>query len=203
MRAHYNKLVQTEIRQLRRFREQAESRSTPENLVKFDDKIKELEKEFEEETPRYLQFVAEQQELARIQQKHQNEKHARSQTEMENQEKLDAFYKKENQLRRDDRMLQHQMRKEWEWLCKQDEKLPDYIRANLQKMPNNKGYIWKNHIWYFGSQPSENNDLVIMFERPSGASVHLIHEIHKKKYHRIYQKNKDGPNILLSERSLR
>lgn len=203
MKTHYNKLIQTEIRQLKRFKEQAEKRSTPEQIIKFEDKIKELEKELEQEdTPRYLKYFQEQQEILSLQQKHQNEKNVRSQTDLKNQEKLDAFYQKEHQLRRDDRILQYQMRKEWEWLCRQDEKLPEYIRANLQKMPNNKGYIFKG-IWYFGLLPTENNEILIMFERPMGADKQLIHEIHKNKCHKIYQKNPNGgQNILLSEKKL-
>lgn len=203
MKAHYNKLIQTEIRQLKRFKEQAEKRSTPDQIVKFEDKIKELENELlEQDTPRYLQYVQEQQEMIAIQQKHQNDKTVRSQTDMKNQEKLDAFYQKEYQLRKDDRMLQYQMKKEWEWLCRQDEKLPDYIRSNLQKMPNNKGYIFKG-IWYFGVLPTENKDLLVMFERPMGGDRQLIHEIYKNKCHRIYQKNPHGgQNILLSEKKI-
>jgi hypothetical protein len=202
MRAHYNKLIQTEIRQLRRFKEQAEKRSTPEQIVKFEEKIMELEQELEQETPRFLQYVQEQQEMITLQQKNQLDKNVQSQTDRVNQEKLDAFYQKEHQLRREDRILRYQMKKEWEWLCQQDDKLPDYIRTNLQKMPNNKGYIFKG-IWYFGLLPSENKNLLVMFERPMGGDKQLIHEIYKNHYHRIYQKNpQGGQNILVSEKKI-
>lgn len=203
MRVHYNKLIQTEIHQLRKFKEQAEKRSSVENIARFDNKITELENEMVDDTPRYLQYMNEQQEIIRIQQKHQNEKGSRSQADMENQVKLDAFYKKENQLRRDDRIRQHQMKREWEWLCRQDERLPDYIRTNLQKMPNNKGYIYRG-IHYYGALPAEkNNDLLIMFERPPGMPDMLIHEIKRGYYHKILQKNKNGGNVILSEKTLR
>lgn len=203
MRAYYNKLIQTEIRQLKKFKEQAEKRSTPENIIRFENKITELENEMIEDTPRYLQYVNEQQEMIRIQQKHQNDKNVQSDMDMKNKEKLDAFYKKESRIRRDDRILQHQMKKEWDWLCNQDEKLPDYIRTNLQKMPNNKGYIWKK-IWYFGFLPAEkkSNDILIMFERPLGMSDMLIHEIKRGHYYKIFQKSKNGSNVLISEKPL-
>jgi vacuolar-type H+-ATPase subunit I/STV1 len=202
MRAHYNKLIQTELRQLRKFKEQAEKRSTPENIAKFENKIKELENELEQDTPRYLEYIEEQQEIIRIQHKHQNDKSIRSQAESENQVKLDAFYKQENKLRRDNRILQHQMRKEYDWLCRQDERLPDYIRTNLQKMPNNKGYIWKG-IHYYGYLPAEkNNDMLIMFERPLGVTDMLIHEIKKGHYYKIFQKSRNGSNVLVSEKKL-
>ena len=194
MRVHYNKLIQTEIRQLTRFKEQAEKRSSPETIAKFEEKIRELENELEEDTPRYLKFVKDQQEMVASQEKYQQEKKSQVQCDSENQEKLDAFYKKENQIRREDRILQHQMKKEWEWLCRQDEKLPEYIRSNLKKMPNNKGYIWKG-IWYFGFLPAEkNNDLLIMFERPMGMQDMLVHEIKQGEFHRIIQKSKTKNN---------
>lgn len=194
MRVHYNKLIQTEIRQLTRFKEQAEKRSSPETIAKFEEKIRELEKELEEDTPRYIKFVKDQQEMVASQEKNQQEKRSQVQCDSENQEKLDAFYKKENQIRREDRILQHQMKKEWEWLCRQDEKLPEYIRSNLKKMPNNKGYIWKG-IWYFGFLPAEkNNDLLIMFERPMGMHDMLVHEIKQGEFHRIIQKSKTKNN---------
>jgi hypothetical protein len=79
--------------------------------------------------------------------------------------------------------------------------LPEYIQANLQKMPNNKGYIWKG-IWYFGHQPAErNNDLVVMFERPLGMTDTLVHEIKAGHYHRILQRSKQSTKII-SERPI-
>lgn len=202
MRAHYNKLIQTEIRQLRRFKEQAEKRSTPENIARFEDKIRELENELTEDTPRFIKYVAEQQEMSRIQQKHQQDKQLQTQQDAENKEKLDAFYRQENQIRREDRFLKHQMRREYEWMCRQDERLPDYIQTNLHRMPNNKGYIWKG-IWYFGHMPAErHNNMVIMFERPLGMSDMLVHEIRPGHSHRILQKNKQGASKLVSERSI-
>lgn len=203
MRAQYNKLIQSELRQLKKFKEQAEKRSSAENLLKFDNKIRELENELIEDTQCYTTFVMEQEELLKMQQKTQNDKIARSQTDSENKEKLDAFYKQENKLNRDERISQHHMRREYDWLCRQDDRLPDYIRSNLQKMPNNKGYIWKG-IHYYGLMPVEDNnkDLLIMFERPQGAQDMLIHEIKRGSYYKILQKSKNGQNVLISEKKI-
>lgn len=202
MRVHYNKLIQAELRQLRRFKEQAEKRSTPENIARFENKIRELENELTEDTPRFLKYVADQQELSRIQQKHQHDKQLQSQQDAENKEKLDAFYRQENQIRREDRFIKHQMRREYEWLCRQEERLPEYIQTNLQRMPNNKGYIWKG-IWYFGHMPAErHNNMVVMFERPLGMSDMLVHEIRPGHSYRILQKNRQGVGKLVSERPI-
>lgn len=198
MRAHYVKIIQTEIHQLERFREQAVKRSSADNITRFDQKIADLRNELDkEDTPRYLNFVAQQKEITRIQQKHQSDKKVQHQHEIDNKMKLDAFYKEENMIRRNDRQLQYQMKREWEWLCKTDARLPDYIRENLSNMPNNKGYIWKG-IWYFGKKPAERKDMLIMFDK-SGDS--LIHEIKYNQYHKIFQKTKNG-NVLLSEKRI-
>jgi len=200
MRSHYNKIIQTEIKQLERFKEQAEKRSSIENMKRFEDKIIELQNELTEDTPRYLDFVKEQTDYITLQQKNQHDKKNKTDMDVDNQTKLDDFYKKESQLRKEDRHLQYQMRKEWDWLCKQDIKLPDYIRTNLSKMPNNKGYIWKG-IWYFGHKPNENNNnLLIMFERPLGSNDMLIHEIKRNEYYRILKKDHTGRNVIISEK---
>lgn len=200
MRAHYNKMIQTEVRQLKKFKEQAEKRGT--DVDRFEKKIMELENELDNDTPRFLNYVKEQQEMIRIQQKHQNDKSIKSVAETENQEKLDAFYKQENKMRRDDRITQHQMKKEWDWLCRQDDRLPDYMRTNLQKMPNNKGYIYKG-IHYYGALPAEkNNEILIMFERQMGVTDMIIHEIKRGHYYKIFQKSKNGNSVLISETKL-
>lgn len=195
MRQHYVKLIKTEIHQLERFREQAEKRSSVENIARFDQKIQELKNELEDDdTQRYNSFMAEQTEMIRIQQKHQSEKHLQHQHEIDNKTKLDAFYREENRIRKDDRQLQYQMKREWDWLCRTDARMPDHLRENLENMPNNKGYIWKG-IWYFGKKQAERKDVLIMFDK---AGDNLIHEIKRGYYHKIFQKTKNG-NQLISQ----
>lgn len=110
--------------------------------------------------------------------------------------KLDSLFEQDKKEKRKERILAHQIKKEWEWLCKQDENLPSYIRSNLENMPNNKGYIWKG-IWYFGHQPEEDKRNLIMFER-QGKDL-FVHEICHYKYHRVFKRQKDGENTLISE----
>lgn len=197
IRKHYEKSIQMEINQFERFRDQAMKRSSVDNIRRFEDKIQQLRSELEEEdTPRFQAFLEEQMALIKLQKKNQT----MIKTDETQREKLDAFYKIENKARRDDRYLQHQARREWDWLCNQDDRLPDYIRENLARMAGNKGYIWKG-IWYFGKQivPPRDADMLVMFERPRGSSDTLIHEIKQGVYHRVYRKNKHPPHTLLSE----
>jgi len=204
IRKHYNKTIQSEIRQLERFRDQASKRSSRENIQRFDEKIRLLQKELEEETTtRYEAFYEEQQTLIKMQKKN-HEKSIELGMNDSNREAISALYKKENQVRREDRYLQHLARREWDWLCNQDSKVPDYMRENLAKMPCNKGYIWKG-IWYFGKQVEDPRDrgVIIMFERQRGGGDQLIHELKAGDYHRIFRKNKNPPHTLLSESYLK
>ncbi len=93
------------------------------------------------------------------------------------------------------------MKRQWEWLCQQEQNLPDYIRTNLDRMPNNKGYIWKG-IWYFGHQPEEDPTTLIMFEKKGGGDM-LVHEIKENCYYKIFSRSKNGQNVLVSERQMR
>lgn len=63
-----------------------------------------------------------------------------------------------------DTKAENAMKREWNWLCRMDGFVPSYMRENLAKMPNNKGYIWKG-IYYFGDLPPEHPmDVTTMFE---------------------------------------
>lgn len=61
--------------------------------------------------------------------------------------------------------------------------LPEYIRNNLENLPNNRGYIWKN-IWCFGKRKSDCD--VLYLTEPKKGFVY-IHEIFFDK-HMIYMK---------------
>lgn len=56
-------------------------------------------------------------------------------------------------------------------------KMPQYMKDNLENMPENKGYIWRNS-WYFGRKEKEPNQPFILFEKRKGNL--LIHEITEK-----------------------
>jgi hypothetical protein len=64
--------------------------------------------------------------------------------------------------------------------CKADELLPDYMRANLNNMPNNKGYIWRGCM-FFGKLNSEPGKPKVLFEKLRGGDM-KIHEFDKTHY---------------------
>ena len=85
-----------------------------------------------------------------------------------------------------DKKVENAMKREWNWLCRMDGFVPQYMRDNLRKMPNNKGYIWKG-IFYYGLLPPENPmDITTMFEKHNQALY--IHEW-TPKYYRIFEKS--------------
>lgn len=96
-----------------------------------------------------------------------------------------------------DTKAENVMKREWNWLCRMDGFVPSYMRENLAKMPNNKGYIWKG-IYYFGDLPPEHPmDVTTMFEKQN--QILFIHEW-TPEYYKIFEKgDKQKPKILKFE----
>lgn len=67
------------------------------------------------------------------------------------------------------------------------ENLPDYINKNLATMPCNKGYIWRDVI-FFGHRPQDSSlKMTILFEKQPDNSLN-IHEWTRDSI-RVYNKN--------------
>lgn len=198
IRNHYVRMIQTEIREMERFQDQAEKRNNTENIRRYELKISQLKQELSFDSPRFKEFSQQQEEILKHQQQTQTKSGQRSD---DLKQKSDHYFDIESQERRNERSLRYHMKKQWEWLCKQDQHLPDYIRTNLEKMPNNKGYIWKG-IWYFGHQPEEDSSTLIMFEKQGNGDM-LVHEIKTNAYHKIFSRGKNGQNTLVSEKKMR
>lgn len=92
-------------------------------------------------------------------------------------------------------------KKDYEYRCflKLCNSIPEYIKRNLKKMPNNKGYIWKGIILY-GSLPPEE-EITILFEN-LGRDILKIHEITQKEY-KIFEKKGKDKRILISKEKRR
>lgn len=80
--------------------------------------------------------------------------------------------------------------------------LPQYMKDNLDRMTNDKGYIYRG-IWYFGKKMVHNN-LLTMYENIKG--IQYIHEYYwdekyGKKIYRLYEKlSKNAMPVLLDEK---
>jgi hypothetical protein len=75
--------------------------------------------------------------------------------------------------------------------------IPEYIKRNLKKMPNNKGYIWKG-ITLYGCLPPEE-ETTILFEN-LGRDILKIHEITEKEYKTFEKKGKDKRILTFKEK---
>lgn len=78
--------------------------------------------------------------------------------------------------------------------------IPDYMRKNLSKMPNNKGYIWRG-IYCYGEKKKEKNKPYVMFEKERGGNL-KIHEWDKFSY-RLFIKGKNQKQVLVFEQERR
>jgi hypothetical protein len=72
---------------------------------------------------------------------------------------------------------------------------PDYMKKNLQKMPNNKGYFWRD-VAFYGDLPYNENENTVLFEKKRGGLL-VIHEWTKNEY-KIFHKNKNERKKLYS-----
>jgi hypothetical protein len=106
---------------------------------------------------------------------------------------LQKHYNSENKINRSNKWLEKDMQKAYDIFCKNNDSIPEYILKNLEKMPSNKGYIWKN-IWCFGNLPPEENKPVIMFDN-KGGGVTMIHECFDDATY-VYQKSGNKKELI-------
>ena len=97
-------------------------------------------------------------------------------------------------FRKNDGTSEYSLNKETNKFFDNINKIPDYMKQNLRDMPMNKGYIWKN-ILFFGELPKESNTL-ILFEKCKN-NILKIHEISYDR-HLIYEKNAKNQKQLIS-----
>jgi hypothetical protein len=78
-------------------------------------------------------------------------------------------------------------------MLKITETIPDYMKRNLEEMPNNKGYIWKD-CWFFGKLPSHRNENIVLFEKQRNSMK--IHEIDKENYSIFEKVGQNRKNLI-------
>jgi len=74
---------------------------------------------------------------------------------------------------RKDRYAERSSKRGYNYVLRVQQSLPQYMRAKLADMPNNKGYVWRG-IHYYGLKDPEMNTNFVMFENKKGEL--LIHE---------------------------
>ena len=109
---------------------------------------------------------------------------------------LQKHFTSERNVKRSEKWQEKDMQKSYDIFCKKNSSIPPYILQNLKKMPNNRGYIWKD-IWCFGELPSEKNQPVIMINNAKGNN--LIIEYHHdciKTFKKNYKNKKELINSI-------
>ena len=125
-----------------------------------------------------------------------NKKEKRKEEKNEQNQKLQNYFQNIRDNRRSERRRKYNMDKEYYYYVKNSNRLPGYMKKNLKKMSNNKGYRW-NNIIFFGDKPCKTytNDSVI-FEKDRKNTLY-IHEW-KGNTTTLYKKERDQPNELIS-----
>ena len=76
----------------------------------------------------------------------------------------DIYYSSLHKHCKFEREKRYQLKRTAKWLRKTNSYFPDRMRKKLQKMPNNKGYIWRG-IYYYGERPKNKREPILMFEQ--------------------------------------
>jgi hypothetical protein len=76
----------------------------------------------------------------------------------------DAYMTSERKEIRNEKYMEKTIQREYAKLCDIVTQVPEYIKRNLENMPNNKGYRWRGVI-FFGKLPEEPNGPMVIFEK--------------------------------------
>ena len=96
-----------------------------------------------------------------------------------NKDASKKFYSNSYKSRKQERYQEKNINYHYNLFMKKSNSVPKYILTNLDKMPNNRGYIWKG-VWFWGRLPEKEND-----------NTMCMYEICGKKTY-IRQRNNEG-----------
>ena len=99
--------------------------------------------------------------------------------------------RKENYLKKD-------VNREYNRFLEVVDTLPDYISKNLRSMPNNKGYRFRNII-FFGELPPENGPTVVFDKKSNGMYITEYYQDQELTFF----KPREGPKELVHKTLLR
>jgi hypothetical protein len=119
-------------------------------------------------------------------------------------EKIERSHKSQNFhniTRNSDRYyknLSKDIDRQYNFFIKTDNSIPEYMLNNLNEMPENKGYYWKN-VAYYGKLPAEYGKNTVLFEKYKG-NLMYIHEWSKSEYNVYEKKGKDKRKLFSSQK---
>lgn len=107
-----------------------------------------------------------------------------------------GFYKNNLKADRETRFTKKDIARSYNYYNKIIDTIPDYINRNLEEMPNNKGYIFRD-VYLYGKLPEEKNKPTTMFEKRKGLLI--IHEWTEYTYKIYHKKDKERKVLISSE----
>ena len=117
------------------------------------------------------------------------------------QKKKDATYQKCRKENRSNRWDKKKYRIYYSKFCRAVDSVPDYMKENLKKMPNNKGYLWRG-ITVLGEMKPVKDEPLMLFEKRYGVlTINKYFKVTKTidgeemllwKYEK-HKKQRDGP----------
>jgi hypothetical protein len=116
-----------------------------------------------------------------------------------NRDELDIIPVASVSFRNEDRNIEKIMDKEFSYYNEVNSTLPRFISEKLDDMPNNRGYIWRG-VWYFGQQPSRNDQPLVMFEKYQ--KVLYVHEYSRDQPSFAGYDSAPGPNQTVTEHKM-
>lgn len=114
-------------------------------------------------------------------------------------QKSKEVYKNEQNEKRQNKHYDKNTGSSYRYLLKTSDKMPVFMKNNLNDMPNNKGYIWKD-IWYFGAKKAEQpvNVLILFEKKYDQRDVLFIHEYSPNEYKLFKKQGKNRKELIES-----
>ena len=165
----------------RRENRKGETRINEKNIEKYITKIQDIKDEVEKidngEFDDYLEdmMMAEENERNEKELIFQLKRKKKQQHKQNDAKKLKKVIDFERSINRTDRYHDKDINRAFFHFAKNSHSIPDYMKRNLDEMPNNKGYIWKG-IRFYGKKPYQEGRPDILFEKLKG-SILRIYEI--------------------------
>lgn len=131
------------------------------------------------------QYIQEQQVIKQKENETLRKKKENKERKNEQKKTSNAYWQETIKASRKVRANKRGMQRSYKHFVKACNSIPTYMRKNLSKMPNNKGYIWKSVVCY-GELPAQRGKPTILFEKCRGGIL-KIHE-HTETEERIYEK---------------
>jgi len=125
-----------------------------------------------------------------------NRKRTEMETKKREQEKYNSIVTDDIEEKKNLKQLSYEIKKSYYHFCQASNSLPEQLQKNLEKMPSNKGYKFKNIIFFGKLPPVEESNII--FERIDKNTLH----IHKweKDFVYLYEKKGKDKKILIEKK---